>query len=262
MSPSEDRTSAITTNLVDHGVVLILGATSAMAEHAAREHARRGDRLILVARSADKLETIKADLEARGANEVSTVVADLADAKDHADTLESWLGGRKLERTYIFFGVLGEQNEAQEQLDLAAALIRVNYNAPALWSLAVANVLEKQKSGCLVVASSVAGDRGRMSNHIYGSAKAGLSTLVQGIDHRLSKVGARAVAIRYGFVISPMTEGMRRSGPLWTSARKAGRLAVSAADKKRGLIYAPFFWWGIMIVIRSIPTLIFNRTKL
>jgi short-subunit dehydrogenase len=262
MSPSEERTSAITTNIVDHGVVLILGATSAMAEHAAREHARRGDRLILVARSADKLDTIKADLEARGANEVNTVVADLADAKDHADTLESWLEGRKLERTYIFFGVLGEQNEAQEQLDLAAALMRVNYNAPAMWSLAVANLLEMQNGGCLVVASSVAGDRGRMSNHIYGSAKAGLSTLVQGIDHRLSKAGAKAVGIRYGFVISPMTEGMSRSGPLWTSAKKAGRLAVSAGDKRRGLIYAPFFWRGIISVIRSIPTSIFNRTKL
>lgn len=262
MSPSEDSPSPTLTKIMDDGVVLILGATSAMAEHAAREHARRGDRLILVARSADKLDAVAADLETRGANEVSKAVLDLADAKDHAKSLENWLGSRKLERAYIFFGVLGAQNEAREQLDLAAALMHTNYNAPSLWSIAVANVLENQKSGCLVVASSVAGDRGRMSNYIYGSAKAGLSALVQGIDHRLSKVGARAVAIRYGFVISPMTEGMRRSGPLWTSARKAGRLAVLASDKKRGLIYAPFFWRGIMTAIRSIPTSIFNRTNL
>ncbi|MEE4209156.1 MAG: SDR family NAD(P)-dependent oxidoreductase [Parvularcula sp.] len=259
MSPSQNATLA---GSVDHGVVLILGATSAMAEHTAREHARRGDQLILVARSANKLEAIKADLETRGTDEVITVVADLADANDHAQMLQAWLGGRKLYRAYIFFGVLGQQDAAQEQLDLAAALMQVNYNAPALWSLTIANTLEKQQAGCLVVASSVAGDRGRMSNHIYGSAKAGLSTLVQGIDHRLSKAGARAVAIRYGFVISPMTEGMRRSGPLWTSAKKAGQLAVSAGDKKRSLIYAPSFWRGIMGVIRSVPTSIFNRTKL
>lgn len=259
MTRSEDTAEGVA---VDDGVVLILGATSAMAEHAAREHARRGNRLILAARSAKKLDAIKADLEARGARQVRTVVADLADVKGHSQMLGNWLGGQNLDRAYIFFGVLGQQNAAQEQLDLATTLIQVNYNAPALWSLAVANVLEKQNGGCLVVASSVAGDRGRMSNHIYGSAKAGLSALIQGIDHRLSKAGAKAVGIRYGFVISPMTEGMSRSGPLWTSAKKAGQLAVLAGDKRRGLIYAPFFWWGIMGVIRSIPTSIFNRTNL
>jgi short-subunit dehydrogenase len=262
MSASQDNTPPAELPSSDEGWVLILGATSAMAEHAAREHARRGDRLLLVARSEDKLGTIRADLEARGASEVGAETADLVRVADHAGTLETWLNGRKLSRAYIFFGELGEQDEAQAKLGAAADLMQVNYNAPALWSLGIANILEAQKSGVLIVASSVAGDRGRMSNHIYGSAKAGLSALVQGIDHRLSRTSARAVAIRYGFVVSPMTEGMKRSGPLWTSAEKAGRLAVTAGDRARGVIYAPMFWRGIMAVIRLVPTALFNRTKL
>lgn len=262
MNPSTARSSAPNSRAISESVVLILGATSAMAEHAAREHAERGDRLILVARSPEKLVSIKTDLIARGAVEVTTVIADLADMKDHADVLMSWLECRLLARAYIFFGVLGQQNKAQYCLKEAERLIQVNYNAPAAWSLAVANVLELQKSGCLVVAGSVAGDRGRMSNHIYGSAKAALSILIQGIDHRLSKSDARAVVIRYGFVISPMTEGMRRTGLLWTSAKRAGQLAIRAGDSKRGIIYAPGFWLFIMTIIRLVPTWVFNKTNL
>ncbi|MEO1658420.1 MAG: SDR family NAD(P)-dependent oxidoreductase [Pseudomonadota bacterium] len=251
--------------MTDHGTkgwALILGAASAMAEHAGRVHAARGDRLLLAGRSPEKLKAIEADLLARGASEVKTVIADLSETSDIAGRLLDWLDGASLERCYIFFGVLGDQSQAEADLAAAHDLMNVNYTAPSLWSLAAANVLEKQRAGALVAITSVAGDRGRMSNAIYGSAKAGLSTLVQGIDHRLAKHGAKAVGIKFGFVISPMTEGMNRSGFLWTPAEKAGQLCVAAGDKARGLIYAPFFWRFIMLIIRLVPTFVFNKTKL
>lgn len=244
------------------GWVLFLGASSAMAEHAAREHASRGDRILLAARSGEKMAAIKADLEARGATEVKAEAADLSDTDNISGKLKSWVGEEELDRAYIFFGVLGDQSEAEDDLGAAEDLMNVNYTAPALWSLAIAEKLERQRAGVLVAISSVAGDRGRMSNYVYGSAKAGLSALVQGIDHRLSKNGAKAVGIKFGFVISPMTEGMNRSGALWTTAEKAGALSVTAGDKSRGLIYAPFFWRFIMLIIRLVPTFVFNRTKL
>lgn len=244
------------------GAVLVLGATSAMAEHAARIHAQRGDRLVLVARSADKLAHIAADLEARGAASVRTEVMDLSEADGLDDRLEALLDGRPLLRAYLFYGVLGDQRQAEGELDVARDLMVTNYLSAALWCLAIGNILERQGHGALVAISSVAGDRGRQSNFIYGSAKAGLSTLVQGLDHRLARTAARAVAIRFGFVISPMTEGMKRTGPLWTSAEKAGALAVAAGDRARGVIYAPFFWRYIMLVIRLLPAQLFNRTRL
>lgn len=245
------------------GTVVILGATSAMAEHAARIHAARGDSLVLVARSTEKLEAIAGDLRARGAREVRTFTEDLARVDGIGERVGSWLpSGTNLARAYIFYGILGDQEYAQKDLGEAEDLMRTNYTSAALWSLALANRLEAQGKGALVGISSVAGDRGRMSNHIYGSAKAGFTALLQGIDHRLSKAGARAVAIKFGFVISPMTEGMPRSGPLWTTAEKAGELAVKAGDKKRGAVYAPFFWRYIMLIIRLLPTFVINRTKL
>lgn len=243
--------------------VLILGATSAMAEHAARVHAQRGDRLILVARRADALETVADDLRVRGQVEVETFVADLSQPGSLEGGAKAWLASLgRLDRAYVFYGELGDQAAAERDIEAARRLIQINYTSAAEWVLALANVFEGQGAGRLVVITSVAADRGRMSNYVYGSAKAGISTLVQGLDHRLSKVGARAVSLKFGFVISPMTAGMNRSGPLWIGAAEAGRLAVRSGDKQRGVVYAPWFWRFIMLIIRLVPTPIFNRTKL
>ena len=109
---------------------------------------------------------------------------------------------------------------------------------------------------------SVAGDRGRGSNYIYGASKAGLGVLVQGIAHRLARSGARAVLIKPGFVDTPMTAGVARKGPLWASSETVARTIVASADRGGPIVYAPVFWRAIMFVVRNLPSTIFHRTRL
>lgn len=242
--------------------IVFLGALSAMAEATARLHAAEGDTLILAARHSERLETLKADLTLRGARDCVVEVMDLGDVNAIPAALARWraVSGR-IDRAYVFYGVLGDQARAETQMEHARQLLQVNFTSAAEWCLALANVFEDQQSGVLIAASSVAGDRGRQSNYVYGAAKAGLTTLVQGIDHRLAKTGGKALAVKLGFVTSPMTAGMG-AGPLWTSAEDAAALIKKGADTRRGIIYAPWFWRWILAIIKSAPAPIFNKTKL
>jgi len=245
------------------GKVLILGALSAVAEQTARLHAAEGAHLTLVARKSEALDNVAQDLRTRGASQVDTLILDLADAAQATDLVSQWneaMGG--LSHAYLFYGILGDQDEAQSNLDQAESIAQINYTSAIRWAAAIGNVLEAQGSGVIVGISSVAGDRGRQSNYVYGSAKAGFSTFLQGLDHRLAVSGARALTVKMGFVVSPMTEGMDRSSPLWTQPQDAARLIVKAASKRRGIIYTPWFWRFIMLIIRSVPHSIFIKSKL
>jgi decaprenylphospho-beta-D-erythro-pentofuranosid-2-ulose 2-reductase len=242
--------------------VVILGAASAIAEAAARLWAARGASFALVGRNADRLETVAADLRVRGATRTEAVAADCTkvDADATLKRIVKTLGG--VDVLLLAYGVLGDQKECERDPASAAALLRTNFTSAAAWCLAAADILERQGTGALVVIGSVAGDRGRASNYIYGASKAGLGVLVEGIAHRLARTGARAVLIKPGFVDTPMTAWVVEKGPLWARPERVANIIVASADRASPVVYAPWFWRGIMFVVRNIPSAIFYRTNL
>ena len=246
------------------GRVIILGATSAMAEALARVYAAEAASLVLVGRRRERLDALAADLRARGAAAVEVAAQDLADAGRAAELLAGWSGGEPASAIFLFYGVLTDQGRAEADLGYARETLETNFTSAALWSMAAAQLLEAQRRGALVVVGSVAGDRGRQSNYVYGAAKAGLGALVQGIAHRLALrgSGARAALVKPGFVDTPMTDHMAKGGPLWAKPDAVARIIRKAADRGGPIVYAPSFWRGIMLVIRLVPAPIFHRRPL
>lgn len=244
--------------------VVVLGALSAIATAAARIYAKEGAALTLVARNRERLESLAADLKARGAVQVEIAAMDLDAGAVHAgEHLADWsarMGG--IDHVLLVYGYLGAQAKASTD---AAELTRIttsNYASAVHWAEATANILRRQRRGSLVAVSSVAGDRGRQSNYAYGAAKGALALFVQGIAHSLAGTGARAVAVKPGFVDTPMTDGLRKGGPMWATADQVGRAIRRAADKGGPIQYAPGRWRLVMLVVRSVPSFIFHRTKL
>lgn len=244
--------------------IIILGALSAIAKSSARVWAQRGAHLMLVARDGARLATLAADLQMRGASQVQTMTLDLAtsDTETSFAAMVAALGA--VDAVLLAYGTLGEQEPAEERLSDARKLILINFSSAAEWCLAAAEILEQQKHGVLLVIGSVAGDRGRASNYIYGAAKGGLGILVQGIAHRLASRGARAVLIKPGFVDTPMTAAFENKGMLWAKPAAIAKTIVAEADKATGrpIVYAPGFWRYVMLIIRAMPYRIFHRTKL
>jgi decaprenylphospho-beta-D-erythro-pentofuranosid-2-ulose 2-reductase len=242
--------------------IVILGATSAIAEAAARLWAANGARFILAGRNEARLNEIAADLKVRGAVETIDWPLDFvtADAGAELGKMVDRLGG--LDILLLAYGVLGAQDDLEHNPAAAAKLIATNFSSAAAWSLATTAVLEKQRGGTLLVIGSVAGDRGRRSNFIYGATKGGLAHLVEGIAHKLAPLGARAVIIKPGFVETPMTVGIANKGPLWATPETIAPVIIRAGEKGGPIVYAPAFWRGIMLVVRNLPATIFDRINL
>ena len=242
--------------------VLVIGATSAMAEAAIRLWAERGDALFLVGRNAQKLQSIADDCSVRGASQVTVAAADLNDFAQHPQLIQSAFDALgSVDVALIAHGTLGDQQ--QSQASYAAAINEINSNALSAISLLtdLANRLESQRGGTIAVITSVAGDRGRQSNYVYGSAKAMVSVFLAGMRNRLFKSGVHVLTIKPGFVDTPMTAHLKK-GPLWASAATVGAGIVNAVDKKRNTVYLPGFWWLIMQIIRHVPECIFKRLSL
>jgi len=243
--------------------VVVLGATSAIAEATARLYAAEGAHILLAGRRGDRLEAIAADLTARGAAACHTRALDLADPGDvmaRLGEMAEALGG--VDYVLLAYGVLGEQGAAEQDPARARSIIQVNFSSAAEWALAAAALLERQRRGTLVALSSVAGDRGRKTNYVYGAAKGGLTVLMQGIAHRLAACGARAVVLKAGFVDTPMTDAFDKRGPLWAKPEQIARIARRAADRGGPVVYAPAFWYWIMLVLRLLPSAIFHRLSI
>jgi decaprenylphospho-beta-D-erythro-pentofuranosid-2-ulose 2-reductase len=240
--------------------VIILGATSAIAEATARLYAAEKASLMLVGRQEARLKAIADDLAVRGAAMVETATIDLEQA-DAAATILGGLAERLggVDHILIAYGILGEQPKAAADPVEAERILKVNFNSAALWCLAAANLLEAQRRGSLVVLGSVAGDRGRRANFVYGAAKAGLAALVEGIAHRFAANGPRAVLVKPGPTITPMTDGMVRKGLLWSTPEAVAAVVHRAAARGGPVQYAPWFWRYIMLIIRFLPAPIFNR---
>jgi decaprenylphospho-beta-D-erythro-pentofuranosid-2-ulose 2-reductase len=242
--------------------ILILGATSAIAEATARVFARQGDALLLVGRSTERLQAIADDLRLRGAAAAEIRCADLQDVSAHQGLLmhaSEALGG--LDTALIAYGTLSDQALCEQSVD---ALVReFQTNAVSVMSLCglLANRFEAQQRGVIGVISSVAGDRGRKSNYVYGAAKAAVSAFTSGLRQRLYRKGVRLVTIKPGFVDTPMTAAFKK-GLLWTSPEVVGKQIAEALIRGTPVIYTPGFWRPIMWIIRSIPESVFRRLSM
>lgn len=242
--------------------ILIVGATSAMAEATARHFAARADELFLVARSADKLTPIADDLSVRGARRVETHVMDADDLSAHSamlDAAEARLGG--IDAVLVAYGTLPDQTACAADPAAAVAAWHINAVSPIALVTDIANRLERQGHGQIAVISSVAGDRGRASNYVYGSAKAGLSVFLDGLRHRLYGSGVDVLTIRPGLVDTPMTADIPK-GPLFAKVDKVGADIFNAMNKRRAVCYTPGFWRLIMAIVRNVPRALFHRTSL
>jgi decaprenylphospho-beta-D-erythro-pentofuranosid-2-ulose 2-reductase len=242
--------------------ILVLGATSGIAEATCRIWASQGARLFLVARNGEKLAAVAADLRTRGASYVDTAVADLDNTDQHpallAHAVNSLTG---LDVAYLAHGILCDQAKAEQDFNTAAQIIYTNYMAPVSLLTWLANFCVQRHAGTLAVISSVAGDRGRKSNYLYGSSKAGLSAFLGGLRNRVDREGVTVLSIKPGPVKTAMTSSMKGSEK-FADVDKVAQSIVKAIDKQQDTLYVPFQWQPIMFVIRNIPERIFKKLNL
>jgi decaprenylphospho-beta-D-erythro-pentofuranosid-2-ulose 2-reductase len=242
--------------------ILVLGATSGIAEACIRLWADRGDSLYLVGRNADRVNVVAADARTRGAAYVGTAVANLDDTNGHAELLAhavNGLGG--LDIAFVALGVLGEQPRAEKDFGHAAQIIHTNFTAPVSLLTWLANYTAQRHAGTLAVLSSVAGERGRKSNYVYGSSKAGLTTFVDGLRNRIDREGVKVMTIKPGPVRTAMTEHLAGKMKLADVDDVAASL-VKAIDAGTDVVYVPGIWRVIMAVIRAIPEFLFKKLNL
>lgn len=242
--------------------VLVVGATSTIAEAAARILAQRGDRLYLVGRNAGRLQALVDDLKVRGSAGLGSEAMDLTDVAGLAPMLaraDASLGG--LDAVLVAHGSLPDQGACQRSVEKTLAEIETNgLSVVALLTL-VANRMEQARSGTIAVISSVAGDRGRASNYVYGSAKALVTAFLSGLRQRLAPAGVAVVTVKPGFVDTRMTAALPK-GPLWAKPERVAAGIVRAMDRRRPEAYLPWFWRWIMAVVVAIPERVFARLRM
>jgi decaprenylphospho-beta-D-erythro-pentofuranosid-2-ulose 2-reductase len=242
--------------------ILMIGATSAIAQETARCFAQDGAELFLVGRNAIKLDDVKNDLLVRGAKQVEIFVLDVNDLARHEEMINEAIAAFSgLDAVLISHGTLGDQRKCE--LSVAETLKEFATNctsAIALLTL-LANYFEGQRRGCIVVVTSVAGDRGRQSNYVYGAAKAGLNAFLQGLRNRLAKSGVTVITVKPGLVDTPMTASLPKN-PLFASARNIGQGVYEAIKERKDVVYLPWFWRPIMFVVKNLPEAIFKRLSL
>ena len=242
--------------------MLIVGATSAIAAEAGKRFAASGARLFLTGRDPAKLAAVADDFRVRGAAHVGTAVLDVTDVARHEALVEE--AARALEgvdAVLVAHGTLPDQRRCQESVADTLRALEVNFTATAALLTVIANRLERQRHGCLAVITSVAGDRGRGSNYVYGAAKGGLHVFLQGLRNRLHPAGVAVIEIKPGFVDTPMTAHLKKN-PLFASPRRVGRAVHAAIVRRRESVYVPWFWRPIATGLKLLPERIFKRLKL
>lgn len=236
--------------------VLIVGATSAIAGHVAREYARAGAQLFLVARDRERLQALADEL---GAGVRGTASSDFDRLEDNAAHVERAIGALgAIDIGVIAHGWLPEQSETERDLAVALRTLSTNFTSAVSFLIPLANHLETRRSGRIAVLSSVAGDRGRPRNYTYGSAKSATSTYLEGMRSRLYDVGVSVHDIRLGPVDTPMTANHEKN-LLFGNAERVGRDIVRAVERGRRTAYLPWFWRPIMAIVRWLPEPLFQR---
>lgn len=242
--------------------IVIFGATSAIAMATAKIWASRHAEIMLIARSLDKLQVVKQDLITRGAKSVEIEQADLSDISVHQELLNKIKNKfTDFDCVLIAYGTLGNQEECQMSFKQTQDELNTNFLSVVSLLTPLANDFAKKGSGTICVITSVAGDRGRQSNYVYGTAKGALSLFLQGLRNRLSKSNVAVIDIKPGFTDTPMTADMKKNF-LFASPEKVGAGIVKAIDNKKDVVYLPWFWCFIMLIIKSIPEKIFKKLNL
>ncbi len=240
--------------------VLILGATSDIARALAYEYAGHGYSLVLAARQPERLADLASDIRIRHSVAVETTAFDALDTAAHAafyDRLEP-----KPDVAICVFGYLGSQQAGQADFAEAARIIQTNYTGAVSILNVVANDFERRRAGTIIGLSSVAGDRGRQSNYLYGSAKAGLTAYLSGLRSRLYRASVRVITVKPGFVRTRMTAGLPLPGPLTATPQQAAGAIFRAYRRRRDTVYVLAIWHYIMLAIRLLPESIFKRLNL
>lgn len=239
--------------------VLVLGATSGIAIAVARLLAARGANFFLVARNAQKLNAVAMDLKTRGAASIESRVLDLNDTASHPDLLADAANSLGfIDLAFLAHGVRGSQKEAESSYAAAAAVFQTNLLSAVSLITWLANYFEASKQGTLAVLSSVAGERGRRSNYVYGATKGGLNIFLDGVRNRIDRSGVNVLTIRPGYVATPMTADMEPN-LLFASPQQAAREILRAIAKRKDIAYIPPFWAAILFVVRRIPESIFKK---
>jgi decaprenylphospho-beta-D-erythro-pentofuranosid-2-ulose 2-reductase len=242
------------------GAVLILGGRSDIGRAIARAFAAEGHPIWLAARNAETLEPENADLALRFGVEAQALEFDALATDGH----EAFADGlpELPEIVVSVVGFMGDQAESETDIAKAATVMRSNYEGPASILAVFANRFEARGSGVIVGISSVAGERGRATNYVYGSAKAGFTAFLSGLRNRLAKKGVHVLTVLPGFVATAMTEGMDLPAKLTAEPDELGRAVVRAVKARRNVIYVKPIWFVVMAVIRNIPEAIFKGMKL
>jgi decaprenylphospho-beta-D-erythro-pentofuranosid-2-ulose 2-reductase len=242
--------------------ILIIGGASAIATETAKFFAKDGASLFLVDINPGRLEAVKDDINTFYPTTIHTFALNVNEFERHKEMFDiavETLGG--LDAVLIAHGTLPDQEKIKKNnLDI---IREFNTNCVSVISIAsiAANYFEEKKAGCIAAISSVAGDRGRQSNYIYGSAKGGISIFFQGLRNRLSSSNVSVVTIKPGFVDTPMTANMPKN-PLYSSPVKIGKGIYDAMKAGKDIVYLPGFWRCIMMIIKMIPEGIFKKLKL
>lgn len=236
---------------------IILGATSSMARAFAREMAETGAAMLVAGRDMDDLEALARDLEARGALSAKAVAFDATDPATFAPIVTALCETEGPVNAAVFVGWMPSQAEVDADPALIDRVAATNYTGPARFLHELAPLIE-DRGGTVVGVTSVAGDRGRFSNYVYGSAKAGFATYLAGLRNRLNRSGAHVVTVKPGFVDTSMTWGVEGMFLVAAPAQVAKSIA-KAVEKKKNVIYTPGFWWLIMTIIKLVPERIFKK---
>lgn len=237
----------------------ILGATSALGHCVAKLLADNGHALVLVARDDAKLQQNADDIKVRTAD-VETITADFDLVDDHHKLVEQI---SDCDEVFCFFGTLPDQVACEEHWADAHSALHTNFISVVSLLGRLANAFEQRGHGNLVVVSSVAGDRGRKSNYIYGTAKGALTIYCAGLRNRLAASGVHVLTVKPGFIDTPMTAHLeKKPAPLWVGPERVASEIVRAAHARKNTLYTPWFWRYILLIIQHIPEFVFKRLSL
>ena len=242
--------------------ILVVGATSAIAHETAKIYAAAGARFALAGRDATRLAAVADDLTARGAAGATVLPVEIADTATHPALWEAALaelGG--IDAVLIAHGSLPDQRACEQSVELTLHEFTVNGLSVISLATLAAAYFERERRGCLAVIGSVAGDRGRPSNYVYGAAKGAVAIFLQGLRARLHKSGVTVVTVKPGFVDTPMTSHLAKN-PLFALPAAVAADIHRAMEGGRDVVYTPWFWRWIMLAIRVIPERIFRKLSL
>jgi decaprenylphospho-beta-D-erythro-pentofuranosid-2-ulose 2-reductase len=240
--------------------IVVLGATSGIALEVQRQLAERGCELLLIARSAERLTELRADLSIRGAQKVLAYAADLSAVQQHTAIVDFVRRQfADFDTVLLAYGSMQDQKISEASVDVMLEELRVNFvSACAILNLFAAD-LEQRRTGCIAAITSVAGDRGRRSNYVYGSAKGALSLFLQGLRSRLHPAGVRVITIKPGPVQTAMTDHMANAAR-FADPELVARDIVRALERRApDVVYTPKIWRYVMTAVEHIPEVIFKR---